>query len=455
MGIGLLVMVAAFGQVPFQSYVLNSEVNVWDVAAKDVTGDGQAEVFVLCCDEKSRPLQKYVGVYVADGSGGYTEAPTVKIELEARVSTLFFAEVDGKAPVELVAADAEGATVFRYADGHFVPVETPRFNSLFPYGSKEPLFMKETARDLDGDGIDEWLIPVPSGYEVRKPSATLCTIPCDVVSEMSDHDSMYIFHRLPAVHAFPIEGESSKALAFLSDEEALFAHGPGWSEHARYVIPVALDDKWEAATRMDDIDGNKLPDLVVTQTKGTINLKVVTQVYMASSKFTYPDKPTALFEADGAIASPALIDVDGDGTKDLVFINIPFGVTNIVNYFVRGKLSIRVDVYLFKDGSFPAKPTYTEKLTLDAPEGRERVAYAFGDFSGDKRLDVLFGAGSDKLVIHTSSPDRMLSAKPYVTLSMPAFGIARAVDLNGNEAKDLLLHHPGGSNKKRVDVVVF
>ena len=448
---GLMFLMAASPQ----AYVFNLETTVCDVAVKDISGDGVSELFVLCCDEKSRPLVKYLAVYAPGPDGTLPASPTVRLDLAPSISTLFFAQVDGADGVELVAADAEGATIYQYAGGTFKVLASPRFSSLLPSGSKEPTFYKEVVDDLDGDGIQEWIIPVPGGYEIRTPEKSLARIPCDIVSEITLSDSAYIYHRLPACRTFEVAGEPKRCLAFLSDEVADFAYGPDWLKHERFEIPMNVDDKWEASSRMMDINNDALPDLVVTQTRGTINMKAVTQVYMATAPFKYPSKPDAVFEAAGGLAAPALVDVDGDDLRDMVLIQVPLGVKNILNFFARHKVSVRLEVYLFKDGKFAAKPNFTEYFTLDAPEGRERVAYTLADFNGDERVDVAFAAGSNRLVIHTGSPDALISPRPWSSFDIPSFGVARAYNLNGNAAQDLVLYHPGGNDKKRVDVIVF
>ena len=440
-------------QQPHQAYVLNTDASVLDVAARDLTGDAKAELFLLCCDAASSPLVKFVAVYVAGEAGSYPVQPSSRLDLEPSVSTLFLAETDGAPPVELVAADARGATIYQFAEGRFAPVASPRFDSLLPSGSKEPLFLKQAVADLDGDGIDEWIVPAPSGYEIRTPAGLLCKAPCDVVSEIGG--GVYIFHRLPACRTFDLEGASSKCLAFLSDEFVDFAYGPEWSERKRFKIPLDLEERWEASTKMDDIDGDGFPDLVVTQTKGTVNLKAVTHVYLASAPFTYPDSPTATFEAKGAISSPVLIDVDLDNKKDMVFITVPFSVRNVINYLIRRKVSARISVHPFENGGFAEKPAFVKHLTVDAPEGHERVVSIAGDFNGDGRIDIAFAAAADKLVIHTGSAKQLISSRPWLAFEVPGFGEARSYDLNGNESKDLVIFHPGGANKMRVDVLVF
>ncbi|MDQ1258125.1 MAG: repeat-containing protein [Candidatus Hydrogenedentes bacterium] len=455
MSMPLLVSIGLLLAAEPAHYVLNEDVSIWDVAAVDVNGDGLADVFALCCDEKSDPLRKYVAVHLAEASGAYPAKPSCILKLDPSVGGAFFAETDGAAPKELVAANAEGATVYAFRNGAFETAGQSAFTSLFPSGSQEPLFLKKTAVDLDGDGIDEWLIPAASSYEVRNLGGLVARAGCDVVSEIHGENNLYIAHRLPAYHTFTLEGEAQKGLAFLSDEFADFAHGPGWAEHKRFRIPVDLDEKWEASSKMDDIDGNGFPDLVVNQTRGTVNLQVLTQVYLSSAPFTYPETPTARYEAKGAVTSPELVDVNGDKMLDLMFVRIPFGVTTIVNYFVRGKLTVHVDVHVFDGKTFPEEPTFHTKLSLDAPEGRERVAYTTGDYNGDGRLDVAFGAGADEIDVLTGSPERFISSRPWVTIELPAFGDARTYDLNANKQDDIVLYHPTGDNRKRIEVIVF
>jgi hypothetical protein len=92
---------------------------------------------------------------------------------------------------------------------------------------------------------------------------------------------------------------------------------------------------------------------------------------------------------------------------------------------------------------------------MDAPEGREQVAYAMADFTGDGRVDIVFGQGANELALFAAESSGFISATPASTIKLPAFGIARPYDLNGNAAKDLVMYHPGGKNSKRADIILF
>jgi hypothetical protein len=131
------------------------------------------------------------------------------------------------------------------------------------------------------------------------------------------------------------------------------------------------------------------------------------------------------------------------------------GIKNIINYFVRGKVSVDAQVYLYNGKDFGDKPAYETSIAMDAPEGREQVAYTMGDFNGDGRQDIAFGEAAGELAVRTGEPQRLVSVKPWVTLKVPAFGVARTVNLGNKAAKDIVLYHPSGANSKRVDVIVF
>ncbi len=441
---------------PAQTYALRTEADIWDVAATDLNGDGKAEIFAFCCNKDKDPIEKSIAVFMAGADGSYPPTPTLRLNIAPEFSAFFFAEVDGKPPLELVAVDAEEAVVYQFRNDQFVELGRSKFNSLFPYRSKEPFFLKHAAEDLDGDGISEWIVPQPAGYELRHMDKPIGFISCDVFSEMSSEGSAYITHRLPATHFFKMEDEKNKAVGFLSDEYADFAFGQDWHKHNRFKIPVRVKDKWDAGANMEDVNGDGIPDLIITQTKGTINMKATTDVYMARGLFSYPDKPDAEFQVSGALMNPLVRDVNGDGMKDIVLLSIPMSAWNMVNFFVRGKVSVKAEVFLFQNGAYSQKPAFAEHFLLETPDGREHAAYAFGDFNGDGHLDVAYSTTADTLAVYTGTENRLVSSKPWATFNLPAFGKAHEMKLDANKkSEDIVLNHPGGNNTKRVDVIVF
>lgn len=450
-----LMLFALAQPAPPQVYTLNAPENVWDVAAEDLNQDGIKDILVLSCDGQSYPMKKQLSIYLAKSDGSYSADATSQLSLDPVVGTLLLAEVSDGAPREVLAADSAGVTIYQYADGALSRHDRIEAPSLLPSLVKEPVFLEDAVKDIDGDGVEEWFLPEPTGYEVRAAGSLKAFIPCDVVGEVVRREGMRVSYRLPAYHTFDFGKGPEKGIAFLSDEFADFAYGAGWKETSRFRIPNNLEEKWEASAKMADVDNNGFPDLIVTQTRGTVNLEARTQVYLASAPFKYPDTPSAEFLAKGGIASPLLVDIDGDGRKDMLLIGISFNVRNIISFFVRGKLTVTADVHLFNGTGFPDKPDYSTNLTLEAPEGREQVAYALADFNGDGRVDLAFGEAKDSLVIKLGEADRFVGSKAWAELTVPGFGFIRHTPLNGNPGDDLMLYHPSGSHAKEVHAIVF
>ena len=449
-------LLVAMGAQP-QVSTLTTEYDIWNVATEDLTLNGHKDILAVTSDEDSDPLIKQVAVFLAGDEGGYSGDPSVVLELDPRIGNLFLADVDGEEPRELVATHSQGVTVYQWNGEAFEVLAEPEFMSILPEGSKRPRFLDDVAVDLMGDGTDEWLIPMPTGFAVRNIDGHIADIRAEVqtVARGSGDRGISIRHDFPAFKPFDIRQHDHKGMAFLTDEHAEFAYGPNWSQHHRFRLPLRLDDRWQSDAQLMDINGNGLPDLVISQTRGTVNMTAQTQIYFAEDQLRYPREPSAVFESQGAFATPLLVDVNGNGRKDVVHLKVPYSIGSFVSYFLRGRLTIQAEVYLCGEDGFDTSPAYTGSFPVQAPEDQRRLVYTLGDFNGNGRKDVAYGVGENELAVYTGGEDEFLSRRPWLSIDVPPYGEAASEDLTGNGHDDIIIYHPDSEQSKQMRVILF
>mgnify|MGYP002527222292 CR=1 FL=1 len=204
-----------------------------------------------------------------------------------------------------------------------------------------------------------------------------------------------------------------------------------------------------------DVNADGRPDLMMVNSKGTANIEVVTRIYLADADLRYSDKPTFELTSKGGLAIPYLVDLNNDERLDLVVRSFPITLRNIANYLLRKKISMKMETYLFKDGGYENKPSYSNYVTADISEGREEIAHTYGDYNGDGVKDVAVGARSSSLSILTHGKNGAISSRAWKTIHVHTFGIARSTDLDGSGTDDIIIFHPLGKYRKDIEVIRF
>ena len=449
----LTLLFSANGPAP-HVFELDTQLGVTDIAVEDVNNDGQGDIFAVCADETAPEPTRHVAVFLGELNGGYPAESSFTLALDAAAGSLFFAEVDGQPPRELIVVDDAGGTVYRFNGNTFAVAAAPRFKSLMPRAVAAPPFL-DIVKDLDKDGRDEWLIPVADGYEIRAADGLLARVPCAVHSDVRKGRGLAVSHDFPAVDSFVQLGCDREGLVFLSKTFAEFAAGEDWRQRTRYELPLRPQEQWEAEAQLADVNEDGLPDLILNQTRGTIKVTVVSEVYIASGAGAYPATPTNTFECQGAITNPLVKDIDGDGRQDLLLVSVPFNLKTFMALFLLNNITVHVDTHVFNGVGYANEPTFSQNISLEAPDEKRQIAYTMGDFNGDGRQDVAFGTRGDEIVIHTGGEDRFLSNRPWTRISIPAYGKARTYKLDDGPADDLIIFHPKAENKHHIEVVVF
>lgn len=457
------------------TFVLGAGAPIADVAVEDVDGDGCVDIAVLCVEEAGAP-SRYLAVFCATAPGMYLEHPATILPLGEATGGLFFTETDGKPPRELAAVDMTGARVYSWTRGTFVQSAEYLFASLFPTGVRLPRFLDSAAWDLDGDGIDEWLIPEPHGYRIRKSGVECAWVPCATTGAIASRPdgSEWVSYRRSPCRPVSLPEQTGFGIASLDEEHVQFAIGPRWERITRTPIPFQFRSEaaasrqrqsgavWafprpptpEPIVQLYDMNRDGLPDLIVTETRGVLSAKSTTRLYYANSDCTFSASPNAVFDNSGFV-QPILVDVNRDESPDLLFLQMMFGLRFIVNYLTGEKVTLRAEAHLNRGGVFSAKPDLSSAFVFRVPSHNQEGVFALGDFNGDSRLDVVFGDGGSRLVVHTGEDSRFIASTPWITLNIESEGLARTCDLDNNDSDDLIVFQPAYMNKGACTVLVF
>lgn len=140
----------------------------------------------------------------------------------------------------------------------------------------------------------------------------------------------------------------------------------------------------------------------------------------------------SIVDDDYRIQAPALVDVDGDGKRDMLLLD--------------GK---RLNVYIAGPSGLPERPTRVEQLPDYLEHDGERAALRIVDIDGDGDEDVLgiwsedvdgFENAQWRIYVLRSSADRLLPEKPTQVLRFEAAEIrATVTDVDGDGRPDLAI----------------
>jgi hypothetical protein len=437
-----------------RTYEMRTYEDVWAIAYEDITGNGWKEILAFGRNDDSESLEKYLSVFIANsGVGGFPEEPTFRLTLPEDMGVAFFARTRHEGQRDLILANGEEFTVLRYDGETFVVVDTLAIPSLLPTSAARPAYIGDLVHDLTGDGLDEWLLPVAGGFNIVHADGRIVHVKAEVASGLSGTGGMRVSHRMPEVIPYRTGDSGPYDLAFLGENFIDFAMGPDWQTTRRITIPDSGNERARKSPQVKDVNGNGLPDVIVTEGEGNLNIRMQTMVWYAEAPGVYPEKPSRVFEARGAYAEALFADVDGNGRLDVAYVQIPVNVNFFINYFLRQRVSIQVEVYMQDETGFQSSPDMRSRINITAPDDEE-LAYTLGDFNGDGRLDIAFGQ-DDVLEVYIGETDRFISRRPWVAVDIPPFGSAKAVDLTGNGRDDIVLARPSQDKREIIRVVLF
>jgi len=361
-------------------------VNCLAVTIADVNRDSHPDI--LFVNQGNDLSESGVVIYLGDGKGNYHERHSTKLP-GIYSSSIAVADLNADGHLEIILAN-----MYRIGTNPALPiynnVETYRVNSYIYWGSAE------------GHSIDR--------------RTELPTIGAQ------------------AVTVGDLNGDGLPDVAFANSAEGvsfIYWNGPqGFSAHrlSQVLSPGAHD------VAIEDLNRDGHPDLILANYASNGFFDTASYIYWGEADGIRGDRLTKL-PTSGA-SGIVVADLNGNGLKDLVFINKIEGVS-----FPGGTTSSIADF-----GPTTSWIYWGDDQGRFDPGRRQGIAttrgadgYVNSDLNGDGHVDLLFAHGGSPTIIYWGSSDGFSSANKS-NVPDARSGTGRVADVNRDGYLDLLLN---------------
>jgi hypothetical protein len=477
-----LLWITAKGSVPGYSLVPDLTFDVTDIEVggkltdasyEDLNGDKRVDLILV----KGREIQIFF-----QQESGFSATPSQKWSFDRRAVLFDTIDMKGNGQRQILFLAKDGVYTYDLVGQQYRLLRKRRkkLKTLTRRPSKGEIRRKDLCRDLNGDGLEDLLIPEASGLGLYfnqggkfGPRRGLFEPPNAVVAPGTDQLSSKIttvyWFANPTVVDFNRDGRKDLILP-VNDTVKIFPQdGKGnFPSYPQAVIKMPKQKLLAAGERpgfeldltmplmLTDLNNDGYVDMLSTHVGDGL-----TRLFLGSKDGIKAfEKPTQTIRAKGVSFFAFTVDLDGDGLLDLVIPRTDkIGIWYILKVLVTRTVNIdALCFYQRKDAAqpFPREPDFTSEIEVPLlfkstgdrfNVGTSFVASVSGDFNNDGRKDVLYRIEDDELGLFYGRKDRKgfpddPSAKLKVRdVSGYRFLMADVPDLNGDGRSDVVLKY--------------
>ena len=451
-----------------------------DVLEYDIDGNGFLDIIITSINTKNDDREKMLFIYFQNGKNGFSKGTDQRIVLPSKATALVFGNFLGTKATTLAFMAEDGLYYYQLNGGRLnnEPFKLLHTETFLDMPSKDDFSIWLYPTDLDGNGLDDIIIPTSAGYKVYMQTTpgkfgkvSYIKLPLTMYAFKVYTEAAFIDIEkgLGRLVVADINGDGKKDLVtiqkdtllyFYQDKDGFFNAPPQRvTLGALYEAPKTNQaNMWFVS--FHDINSDGKADLVLSRVGGEIglmaSLKTKVMIFLGdgSGRFRNPD---SILDMDGVSIEPEIIDINNDGYKDLVVSSLRTDILNeAVKIILLRTLDITYYVYLFdkKINNFPATgPAHHEDVRIRIKDletsGMAVVPFIYfrGDFNGDGLRDITVLDENKTLKVNVNKhikDELRYTVDSYlkVELSKKPKGL-HMVDINGDQKTDIVLFNTG------------
>ncbi len=457
---------------------------------EDLNHDNLRDIIVLASTENQRPEEKRISVFFQTEQG-FSGVPNQTFKLDEQIILFDLGDVVGDFRKEFVFFAGQGLFYYPLSDSGFVlePIKLLNADSMFLLGNNHVSSRWDFVADLNGDHIDEILIPKITACNIYFRNRVteewlLQEIPLAVESKASgfyeprfsvgnkasvDYSTPYIFFEdfnsdgrrdLMAVY-------TGSLVIFLQDENGFFskkkqsvALKPAEIWQGAKIRRTRISDKSSRIYLMKirDLNQDGIIDAVyirVSTKESVVNPKTQVEVHYGrrraargeSNSIYFSREPDQVIEPGGTQLVLDIVDLNHDQKIDLIIPVVKVGLMNIINMLLTRRVEIQAETYLMNSsGRYNEKPDIKTKLVVKFTYrgGATAPVYEVADFNGDGHLDIMSSLEEKRLVFFWGSEQNVLNKTigSRFNVFLPQDGdLVKAIELNGDNKSDVIINY--------------
>lgn len=353
------------------------------------------------------------------------------------------------------------------------------FNSIYNAPVVDSLPRYHAFRDINEDGLDDFLIPSFQGYflSVQRADGTFASPVMLVATPLMDMSyNNHPWYQAKSLFLADMNLDGRKDLVLWDQDHFIvypqLASGDvsGSPFSITSMVPLDFDSVDGMSVRLsnqdqsnqtitvvhsiDDYDGNGVPDLMTMRVKSegvfrkTTTFSLHPGIATDLKQVTFAAEPSSRIESSGIQYEMQVQDLDGDQDLDLVVSSVELGVGKIIAALLTSSIKIELGFYTMDQGLYPEKPVTTRDITatFSLSSGEFWLpAVLLQDANGDGRDDLLVQESNSQINVFNGEAKRGLFSRDAEEIEVPMPkepDLIEMTEINDDGLQDLLIRIP-------------